>query len=526
MFTTRDTGSPTLPSSARSATRADTSLVRRFARDDNGNIAIIFGLTTFIVCAMVGGAIDVGRWVSARNQTQAAIDSALLAAGRTAQTTYGDATASINAAKAYYKQMKSNLVIDDTITFVANNTATTFTASGSAKISTPFLQFACPQIMPGCHNNPLSSLPVVNLADGKRSESTIAQNGNSGSSVEIGLMLDTTGSMSGQKITDLKAAANDLVDIVVWADQSKYTSRIGIAPFASTVNVGDYFQAVTNQNPNLVTHTETTRTGTTYTYGYPASCYKSDGKLKSECKNDSKYITGSTPVYTTTTIVDNPAKAKCVVERTGNHELAETSPGAGSWVTSYYDAMIAQGVNNPSTTCPESSLLVPLTSNKQMLKSTINAMVATGSTAGAVGTAWAWYLISPQWGTIFTGDAKPDSYSKLTELGPSGQPRLRKIAILMTDGAYNTYQAKMFSDTSSDADAVRARATSLCTNMKAQGIIVYTIGFQLGTDARAISTLNSCATDATYFYNAATGDALKAAFRDIALKISALRISH
>ncbi|MEQ1714866.1 MAG: TadE/TadG family type IV pilus assembly protein, partial [Hyphomicrobium sp.] len=99
-------------------------MLRKFARDDKGQIAIMFGLTTFIVCALVGGAIDVGRWVSARNQTQAAIDSALLAAGRTAQTTYGDATKSINAAKAYYAQMKSSIVVDDSITFVANSTAT------------------------------------------------------------------------------------------------------------------------------------------------------------------------------------------------------------------------------------------------------------------------------------------------------------------------------------------------------------------------------------------------------------------
>ena len=519
MFTTRDRGSPNLPNSTNGK-------LQKFARDEKGQIAIIFGLTTFIVCAMVGGAVDIGRWVSARSQTQAAIDSALLAAGRTAQVTYGDATASINAAKAYYAQMKSTQVIDDTITFVSNSTATTFTASGSANIATPFLQFACPQIMPGCHDNPLKSLPVVDLSDGKQSESTIAQGGNSGSSIEIGLMLDTTGSMSGQKIIDLKAAATDLVDIVVWNDQSQYTSRVGIAPFASTVNVGDYFQTVTNQNPNLVTHTETTQTGTTYTYGYPQSCYRSNGNLRDSCRGDPKYITGSQPVYTTTTVVDNPAKAKCVVERTGTNELKETAPGTGAWVTSYYSAMIAQGVSNPSTTCPESTVLVPLTSNKATLKATINSMVATGSTAGAVGTAWAWYLISPEWGTIFTGGAKPDSYSKMAELGPSGQPRLRKIAILMTDGAYNTYQAKQYSDTSSDADAVRARAVSLCTNMKAKGITVYTVGFQLGTDTRAISTLNSCATDSSYFYNAANGDALKAAFRDIALKISALRISH
>ena len=35
-----------------------------------------------------------------------------------------------------------------------------------------------------------------------------------------------------------KPAAKDLIDIVVWDDQSQYTSRIALAPFAEAVNVG------------------------------------------------------------------------------------------------------------------------------------------------------------------------------------------------------------------------------------------------------------------------------------------------
>ncbi len=493
------------------------SLWRRWATDEEGNIAITFALMTIIVVSIVGGAVDYGRWLSARYQTQAAIDAALLAAGRTAQTTYGDATAAVNAANAYYAQMKSKLTVDDTIAFEAINSATTFTAKGSAYIQTPFLSIVR-----------VERLPVLTIGDVLQAESTIAQGGNSGSSVEIGLMLDTTGSMAGQKLVDLKAAATDLINIVIWDDQGTYTSRVGIAPFSSTVNVGNFFQAVTNQNPNLVTHTQTTttQTGTTPIYTYPPSCYN-NGVLKNSCKNKSQYQTGSTPIYTTTTstITDNYAKAQCVVERTGTAEFTDAVPGAGSWVKSYYDALKAAGKTDAQTasylTCPETSEIVPLTSNKTTLHSTINGLVAANSTAGALGTAWAWYLISPEWGTIFTGSSKPDSYSKLTELGPSGQPRLQKIAILMTDGAYNLHQ-----NASASTSYVNPKALSLCSAMKAKGIKVYTVGFDLGTDTTAKNMLSSCATDSSHFYDAASGDALKAAFRDIALKISALRITH
>ena len=49
---------------------------------------------------------------------------------------------------------------------------------------------------------------------------------------------------------------------------------------------------------------------------------------------------------------------------------------------------------------------------------------------------------------------------------------------------------------------------------------------QLGGNQTAINTLSNCATDTAHFYNSTTGDALKAAFRDIALKISTLYLAQ
>jgi hypothetical protein len=68
--------------------------------------------------------------------------------------------------------------------------------------------------------------------------------------------------------------------------------------------------------------------------------------------------------------------------------------------------------------------------------------------------------------------------------------------------------------------------------MKAAGIKVYTVGFQLGGSQLAIDTLRNCASTApddpqgtsSYFFNAASGDELKAAFRQIALQLSTLRL--
>jgi len=127
-------------------------------------------------------------------------------------------------------------------------------------------------------------------------------------------------------------------------------------------------------------------------------------------------------------------------------------------------------------------------------------------------------LISPEWNTIWPVQSRPASYSEITTMGPNGQPKLMKIAVLMTDGEYNTHQGK-----SASGSTVSTKAKSLCTGMKAKGVLVYTVGFQLDTQL-AKDTMLNCA-DASYAYNAGDGEELRQAFRDIALKISTLRIN-
>jgi len=175
---------------------------------------------------------------------------------------------------------------------------------------------------------------------------------------------------------------------------------------------------------------------------------------------------------------------------------------------------------------------VPLTTNKTLLKERIDAFTADGSMAGALGTAWAWYLLSPKWNSIWPTESKAGSYGDLTVLGPKGAPKLQKIAVLMTDGIYNTTGGANYGDTSSQATTISGNAEALCTAMKAAGIRVYTVGFQLGGSQLAIDTLRNCASTApedpqgtsSYFFNAASGDELKAAFRQIALQLTTLRL--
>ena len=218
-----------------------TSVLGRFSRDTRGDVAILFGLMALALFMMIGLAVDYARFLSARNQTLAATDAAVLAAARALQTNSGDQQAALTLAKTYYDQAtQSRLhVINDGIGFAIGDNATSVIATGNASISTPFMGLGGTK-----------SLPLLHSDGSDYSKAVLAVGGNAETNLEISMMLDVSGSMGeGTKLNDMKDAANDLVDIVVWADQSKYTSRVAIVPFSSDVlpTVG-LFKAATGQN--------------------------------------------------------------------------------------------------------------------------------------------------------------------------------------------------------------------------------------------------------------------------------------
>ena len=284
----------------------------------------------------------------------------------------------------------------------------------------------------------------------------------------------------------MKDAANDLVDIVVWADQSSYTSRVAIVPFSGDVlPTASLFKSATGQNttplPSPVVYSVTTGSGKkqkTTNYTYPATV--------------------------------------CVAERPGQ-DYSDTAPGTNHYVLREYTSSGSCSINSKG-------MLQPMTNDKTVLHDKITGLVDGGNTAGHVGTAWTYYMLSPNWASALPNGSKPVAY---------GTANTNKIAILMTDGEYNQeHDSKGVATGSNGAGASvngtdsPTQAKALCTSMKNSGIEVYTVGFDLGGNQTAINTLSNCATDTAHFYNSTTGDALKAAFRDIALKISTLYLAQ
>ena len=453
--------------------------VAALARNDRGSVAIMFALTIFVVFTLVGGAVDLGRAMVARDRLQSAVDSSVLAAARVWQLE-NSLTLAEEKALAHFD---SNKPPEDSrvVSFTPDMQAATFTMVGETTVKTPFL-----------------SLVRQSITVSTRGQALIAGGGNAGTNLEVSMMLDVTGSMAGSKITDLKAAAKDLIDIVVWADQAEFTSRVALAPFSAAVNAGSVLGPLVAYNPSS-SLTFRQRSG------------------------------GNSTRYRTNTY--------CLGERTGSNAFTDVAPTGSNRIPRVYQT-------SSGTACVPGSPIVPLTSDKDSLKTVINGFNASGNTAGHLGTAWAWYLLSPNWADVYPAASKPKSYSMLTQTGEKGQPLLKKVAVLMTDGEYNQQYCNSttpntagamipdYDTGSSGANCSSPNGNSttqsrlMCTAMKAAGITVYTVGFGLGQTGSAVDTLRGCASEPHMFYNTTTGDELRNAFRHIATSIAAPIISR
>lgn len=523
--------------------------VAGLARRDGGNVGIIFSLSLTVLLLGAGAGVDFGRWINARTATQSALDNAVLAGARALQLNPADVAAALGVARSYYQTNveKRISVLSDNVAFSSTDSDTAVVATGNVTIKTLLLGLANVQ-----------SLPLFSNAESQIAKATTAVGGNYGGNIEVALMLDVTGSMcddrvgpcsNGAKIDALKTAANDLVNIVVAGDQSKYLSRVALVPFSTRVRVGPDGAGQTMMK---------TLTNLDATWG---GWYNMCTDWVSSTNGGSETAgNGVCNAYSVQQVAGWQVMP-CVTDRfydaTWSFDATDDAPGAGKWLNGHGGDRMTLATDSSNTAaaskvgltstdaadhwnfnsggvCEDidpADEVMPLTSNKAALQARINGLRAYGSTGGALGTAWTWYALSPTWSGVWnTGLSAsgntPAPYGDLATVQANGQRKLRKVAVLMTDGGYNTYRG--WKDESQQQ--VSDYATQLCTNMKAKGIEVFTVGFALdqltaGEQIIARATLKSCGSDVSHFYETMTAVQLQQAFRDIAVKLSALYLS-
>ena len=210
----------------------------------------------------------------------------------------------------------------------------------------------------------------------------------------------------------------------------------------------------------------------------------------------------------------------CIVERPGGQAYTDASPsGTGQGLGILYTSNGA---------CDTDNYVTPLTSNKTRLNAAIDDLSTGGSTAGQLGAAWGWYMVSPNFADVWDdeGENKAAAYDA---------EDLIKVAVLMTDGEFN-YEScyginrsvlpSSFTSSNCDTRDEFAQATEICDAMKAAGVTVYTVGLELNMSLNGDEFLINCASNPQYAHLAADVAELEVAFKKIAQSISRLRISR
>ncbi|MFB7881494.1 ubiquitin-activating E1 FCCH domain-containing protein [Brevundimonas diminuta] len=204
------------------------SLAARFLRQTQGNVAMMFAMALPVLLMITLGAIDIHQASKVKAQLQDALDAAALAAAR---STFTD---DVNINKVGLAALKANMpgYFDkegDTASFVLIDNRR---VEADAKVDVKVL--VANVFLP-----PYGKLLDDYLPVGVSSEVVRASR-----NVEVALVLDITGSMSGSPLASLKEAAKDLVGLVVQEQQSPFTSRVALVPYSMGVNLGDYADSV------------------------------------------------------------------------------------------------------------------------------------------------------------------------------------------------------------------------------------------------------------------------------------------
>jgi Flp pilus assembly protein TadG len=191
--------------------------LRNILKNSSGNVAIIFSLALVPLLGAAGVAVDMVNFNRVETMMQAAADAAALAGGTS--KTLGNAVAMNKVVDDYLRVNNAYAYLAGPATVAAGIDPATgaFKVSVAGVVNTSLLGVVGMSTMPVAANSAVS-LGIQGL--------------------EVALVLDNTGSMSGTKIASLKTAAKNLVKILSDAKADYTDLKFGLIPFSKYVNVG------------------------------------------------------------------------------------------------------------------------------------------------------------------------------------------------------------------------------------------------------------------------------------------------
>ena len=456
-------------------------MLRKFLKNKNGNVAMMFALVIGPMILAAGVSVDVLRMNQGKQVIKAATDAATMAAARAASDNPDISEDELRriAINAY------ETIVEDApnITTVSTDFSSqdgSYGLEAVATIKTSFLSIA--------------GHDTLNV--GKTSVANLQTTG----ALELVMVLDTTGSMYGQKLIDLKAAAQSLVDELLQGGATNV--NISVVPFAEYVNVG-----IANRGqPWLEVEDDYTSSATSCVTTYPnqviTNCNSQtticiSDAVSTRCETSSCSITQGAPVEVCTDSVDYEWHG-CVGSRSYPDNINDED----------YTTRIP-GIMNTECTTP----ITALTNDQTILSNAINDLEAYGNTYIPGGLAWGWRALSE--GAPF------DEGRSLSSLrSDDGE----KVIVLMTDGM-NTLVPTYPEHEVGSASEANDITEELCDKIKDEEIQIYTIAFQVN-DTSTQDMLQRCASDEKNYFEPENADALAQSFQGIAAQAAPIFYSR
>lgn len=212
--------------------------------NEKGGILIIFALLLFVIIGFTALAVDVGRWYTVRSELSKSVDAGALAGANNISNPYLDP---VELSKEFARANFSvGYLMTDTDT---NRGAVSFDASKNANDHTITVT--------GTVSSPGNLASLFGIEWIATAASGVAKK----NKVEIMLVLDRSGSMSGTKIADLKTAATKFVSFF---EETQSEDKMGLASFATTarvdVNLGTNYVTTMNTKINAMSASGGTNT--------------------------------------------------------------------------------------------------------------------------------------------------------------------------------------------------------------------------------------------------------------------------
>ena len=493
-------------------------LGRRFARDRRGAVAVIFVVALIPLIAAGGAAIDISRAYLVQQRLGLAIDAAGLAVGSSSGTEAQLRDKMELFFRANYPANEIGVPATPVLTLVGNR----IQIAATAEVDATLMRIVG-----------INSITVAAQTEVIREISGL----------EVALVLDITGSMNtNDRVGAMRDAATLLVTTLYDATADPTKVKIALAPFVTSVNIGSgnmswidttgaaQFNGV-NFSPrtdHLTLFSRVPRAWKGCVEARPAP-YDTEDTPPNPAVPDTLFVPYFWP--------DEPDTSSSYLNRYMNDAVSSGTSNADR-----QRSIVKYGVSSPTidedpsdTKGPNKSCgneVLPLTSNEQTILDRIAELRAwaNGGTVGSEGLAWGWRLISP--GEPFTQGA------------PYNDPEVKKAIVFLTDGenqivnqtsthndsdysSYGYIKVGRLGTTSNQSvarAAVDAKVATLCNNIKATGIQIYTITFEVSGAARPL--MEACASSPSQYYDSPSTSQLDAVFRAIANQLSNLRLGR